>query len=131
MKYFSILKPSPQSAELCFSFPFQLLACTINAACIALVNASIPMKYTVAAVACMIDRESGDLLLDPEEPQLQNARASFTFAFDSIKRHLVCCHTTGRFTEKEFLDSMDKCREASRHVFDFYRDIVRKYANLI
>ncbi|XP_043273040.1 exosome complex component RRP46 [Venturia canescens] len=108
-----------------------LLGCAINAACMALINSSLPMKYTIAAVNCMIDKESGKLLLDPDAKELQNSRASFTFAFESIKKELVCCHTTGRFNDDEFFASMEKCRSASQHVFEFYREIVKKYANRI
>lgn len=108
-----------------------LLACTINAACLALINAGIPMKFTVAAVTCMIDENSGNMVLDPDSTQLQDAKAAFTFTFDSMKKDLISCHTSGCFTDTEFLNSMDKCKEASQHIFDFYRSLIKKYANLI
>ncbi|XP_017890063.1 exosome complex component RRP46 [Ceratina calcarata] len=108
-----------------------ILACTINAACLALINAGIPMKFTIAAVSCMIEEDTGDIVLDPDSIKLQNARAEFTFAFDSMKKDVVCCHTAGCFTETEFLEAMDKCKQASQYVFDFYRNLVKKYANVI
>ncbi|XP_053984647.1 exosome complex component RRP46 [Hylaeus anthracinus] len=108
-----------------------LLACTINAACLALINAAIPMKYTFAAVSCMIETDTGNIILDPNNAQLEDARAEFTYGFDGIKKDVICCHTAGRFTESEFFETMEKCKEASQYVFDFYRNLVKKYANVI
>ncbi|XP_076165722.1 exosome complex component Rrp46 [Ptiloglossa arizonensis] len=108
-----------------------LLACTINATCLALINAAVPMKFTIAAVSCMIERNTGNIILDPDSIQLQDARAEFTYGFDSTKRDIVCCHTAGCFTEAEFSKTMFKCKEASKYIFDFYRNLVKKYANII
>ncbi|KZC06535.1 PREDICTED: exosome complex component RRP46 [Dufourea novaeangliae] len=108
-----------------------LLACTLNAACLALINAGIPMKFTIAAVSCMIEENTGSIVLDPDNTQLQTARAEFTFGFDSMKKDVVCCDTAGRFSEAEFYEAMDKCKQASQHVFDFYRNLVKKYAKVI
>ncbi|XP_015110720.1 exosome complex component RRP46 [Diachasma alloeum] len=105
-----------------------LLACAINAANLALINSSLSMKFTIAAIHCMIDKDSGKIILDPEPNQLQNARAKFTYAFDSIKKDLITCHTSGIFTEKELMISMKQCREASQYIFNFYREVVKKYS---
>ena len=48
-----------------------MLGCIINAACLALINAGIPMKFTIAAVNCMIQKDSEDIILDPDNIQLQ------------------------------------------------------------
>lgn len=61
----------------------------------------------------------------------QNARAEFTYAFDSINKDIICCHTVGQYTEAELFETMDKCKQASQHIFDFYRNLVKKYANVI
>ncbi|XP_031833544.2 exosome complex component Rrp46 [Nomia melanderi] len=108
-----------------------LLSCILNASCLALINAGIPMKFTIGAVTCIIEEDSGNIILDPDSIQLQNARAEFTFGFDSMKKDVICCHTEGRFTQAEFFDAMDKCKQASQYVFDFYRNLVKKYAKVI
>ncbi|XP_015589164.1 exosome complex component RRP46 [Cephus cinctus] len=108
-----------------------LLACTVNAACLALINSGLSMKFMIGAVNCMIEKDSQKLILDPDTTQIQEAKATFTFIFDSSKKDLVSCQTTGRFTEKEFLYSFDKCKEASQCVFQFFRSIVTKYATRI
>lgn len=61
----------------------------------------------------------------------QNAKAIFTFTYDSIKKNVISSSTTGRFTDKEFLECLDKCRQASSCIFNFYRDVVKRYAKLI
>ncbi|XP_076659812.1 exosome complex component Rrp46 [Halictus rubicundus] len=108
-----------------------LLCCILNASCLALINAGIPMKFTFGAVGCMIEEDTENIILDPDNTQLQNARAEFTFGFDSMKKDVICCHTVGRFTQSEFFEAMDKCKQASQHVFDFYRNLVKKYAKAI
>ncbi|XP_043679404.1 exosome complex component RRP46 [Vespula pensylvanica] len=108
-----------------------LLACTINSACLALINSGISMKFTVAAVTCMIEKDSKKIILDPDNIQLQNAMAVFTFTYDSLKKDIISCNTMGRFTDKEFVECVDRCRQASSCVFNFYREVVRRYAKSI
>ncbi|XP_012524999.1 exosome complex component RRP46 [Monomorium pharaonis] len=108
-----------------------LLACAINASCLALINSGLSMKFTIAAVSCMIQKETGELIMDPDNSQLKNAKAEFTYAFDSINNDIICCHSVGQFSQSEFLASMDKCRQVSKYVFDYYREVTKKYANII
>ncbi|XP_015185058.1 PREDICTED: exosome complex component RRP46 [Polistes dominula] len=108
-----------------------LLACSINAACLALINSGISLKFTVAAVNCMIEKDTGNVILDPNSDQLQKSRAVLTFTYDSIKRNFISCQTSGRFTDKEFVECLDKCEQASTRIFEFYRDVVKKYVTAI
>ncbi|XP_033216881.1 exosome complex component RRP46 isoform X2 [Belonocnema kinseyi] len=48
-----------------------ILASAINAACLALINASLSMKFTIAAINCMIDKDSDQLILDPDNVQTE------------------------------------------------------------
>lgn len=48
-----------------------MLACAINATCLALINSSLPMKFTFAAVSCMTDKETEEIVIDPNSKQLQ------------------------------------------------------------
>ncbi|KAI4475290.1 hypothetical protein M0802_015217 [Mischocyttarus mexicanus] len=105
-----------------------LLACTINAACLALINSGISLKFTMAAVSCMIEENTGQVILDPNSDQLQKSQAILTFTFDSINKNLISCQTSGRFTFEEYLECLNKCEQASTHIFEFYRDVVKKYS---
>ncbi|XP_029661481.1 exosome complex component RRP46-like [Formica exsecta] len=53
-----------------------LLACAINASCLALINSGLSMKYTIAAINCMIEKETGKVIIDPDSTQLKNAKAA-------------------------------------------------------
>ncbi|KAL7301343.1 hypothetical protein TKK_0006073 [Trichogramma kaykai] len=107
------------------------LACILNSSCLALINSGLAMKYTFAAVCCMIDEESNNIILDPNTLQLKKAKAVFTLVFDSVKKELITCQSSGSFKEEELLTSIKKCREAVHHIFEFYRDIVKQYATAI
>lgn len=48
-----------------------------------------------------------------------------------MKKDVICCNTVGCFTETEFLEAMEKCKHVSQYIFDFYRNLVKKYANVI
>ncbi|XP_065372357.1 exosome complex component RRP46 [Calliphora vicina] len=103
-------------------------ACAINAACMALVIGGVPMKFTVAAVHCIIDKD-GQLILDPDQYQSKDSRASFTFVFDSLERDLVTVHSSGCFKMAHFNDAHLMCRAASGLIFEFYRKIMTKFHN--
>lgn len=47
----------------------QLLACSVNAVSLALINSGIEMKFLIAAVSCMVDEE-GVIIVDPDDKQL-------------------------------------------------------------
>lgn len=49
----------------------QLLACAINASSLALLSSGLAMKFTIAAVSCMIERETEKVIVDPDSTQLQ------------------------------------------------------------
>ena len=92
----------------------------------ALVIGGVPMKFTLAAVHCIIDKD-GQLILDPDQYQAKDNRASFTFVFDSLEHDLVTVHSTGCFKMAHFNDAHLMCRAASGLIFNFYRKIMNKF----
>lgn len=94
----------------------------------ALLIGGIPMKFTVAAVCCIIDK-NGQLLLDPEQCQANESQANFTFVFDSLERDLVTVNSSGCFKMAQFNDAYLMCRAASGVVFEFYRKIMTQFHN--
>ncbi|XP_066585652.1 exosome complex component RRP46 [Prorops nasuta] len=108
-----------------------ILATMINATCLALINSGLSMKHTIAAVNCMIEDSTNEIIIDPDSTQLKNAKAEFTYAFDSIKKDIVCIHTSGSFKDEELLETVDRCKQASQFIFDFYRKIVHQYATTL
>lgn len=103
-----------------------MVACAINAACLALLNSGLSMKMLLAGVHCIID-ENGELILDPDQNRCMNAQASLTFVFESIEKNTVTTHTTGRFTIGQYNDALTQCKQASATIFQFYRDAIKKF----
>lgn len=72
-------------SELCFSWPaLQLLSCFLNASCMALMDAGLPMSCLFCGVTCAI-AANGEIITDPTAAQEKvNLRITGTF---SIKHH--------------------------------------------
>uniref|UniRef100_A0A2K5X5U9 Exosome complex component RRP46 n=1 Tax=Macaca fascicularis TaxID=9541 RepID=A0A2K5X5U9_MACFA len=127
-----------------------LLACCLNAACMALVDAGVPMRALFCGVTCALDSD-GTLVLDPtskqekvstwlwkgrgleakgpESPQwdwLQEARAVLTFALDSVERKLLMSSTKGLYSDSELQQCLAAAQAASQHVFRFYRESLQR-----
>ncbi|XP_055616065.1 exosome complex component RRP46 [Toxorhynchites rutilus septentrionalis] len=102
-----------------------LVACTINAVCLALMNSGIEMKHLVAAVHCVID-EKGHITLDPDELQSKHPRAKFTFVFENVSKNTVSIYTHGKFTLAEYHEVLRMATGAVEKVFNFYGEIIAK-----
>ncbi|XP_074648923.1 exosome complex component RRP46-like [Tubulanus polymorphus] len=107
-----------------------LLACCINAATLALLDAAVSVSKLIAAIACIIDQD-GRLHLDPTLDVESNAVASMTFVFDSVDFDVVSVHTDGCFTNEQFQSCLTACKEASKTVFQFFRDSVTKKLSVV
>lgn len=60
--------PVPTEDTLLNDSDAQLLACCLNAACMALVDAGVPMRALFCGVSCALDSD-GNLVLDPTTKQ--------------------------------------------------------------
>ncbi|XP_017358435.1 exosome complex component RRP46 isoform X10 [Cebus imitator] len=105
-----------------------LLACCLNAACMALVDAGVPMRALFCGVTCALDSD-GTLVLDPTSKQEKEARAVLTFAVDNVERKLLMSSTKGLFSDAELQQCLAATQAASQHVFRFYREsLQRRYS---
>lgn len=107
-------------------------------------NSGLEMKFHMAAVHCGLDNDD-NLVVDPgyvpnanltfsriqKSTRSQNFKGNFTFVFDSLKLSVIGVNTDGKFSLQQYNDAQKTCRDASRKVFDFYREIVRKYATVL
>lgn len=56
----------------------------------------------------------------------QSSVSYFTLVFaNSETRCLLTSHTTGEFSQKMYMDCMDKCYAASKEVFNFYKNVIK------
>ncbi|XP_050698858.1 exosome complex component RRP46-like [Eriocheir sinensis] len=106
------------------------LSTSINAACMALLDAGIQMKATFAAVTCCIT-PYGTILIDPTEAEIQESVAEATFVFDgSGEGSVLTAHQDGQLSYEDFKRCLKQCQEASKDVFAFYRRVIEnKYQN--
>lgn len=102
-----------------------LLACAINAACLAAIDAAVSMKCHIAAVTAAITN-TGIIVLDPDGQQEQEARAVCTFSFESQDSKLVSTYTSGQFSKEEFQRCLLLCQAAAGNIFAFYQDALQK-----
>ena len=102
-----------------------LLSCCINAASLALLDAGVPMRWTVAAVTCILD-EQRQIHLDPTMKQQATAAACLTFAFDSSTKGVITSTARGCFEQTEYQACLLACQKASESIFDFYRDAMKR-----
>ncbi|XP_006900980.1 PREDICTED: exosome complex component RRP46 [Elephantulus edwardii] len=105
-----------------------LLACCLNAACMALVDAGVPMRALFCGVTCALDSD-GNLVLDPTAKQEKEARAVLTFALDSVEQKLLMSTTKGLYSNTELQQCLAAAQSASQHVFRFFREsLQRRYS---
>ncbi|KAK8394770.1 hypothetical protein O3P69_005924 [Scylla paramamosain] len=106
------------------------LSASVNAACMALLDAGIQMKTTFAAVTCCIT-PAGTVIIDPTEAEIQESVAEATFVFESSgEASVLTAHQDGRLSYEDFKKCLHQCQVASRDVFAFYRRMTeKKYQN--
>lgn len=108
-----------------------LIAASLNAACLALLNSGIAMRFLVGAVHCAVAADGTTLLLDPDARQLADSRAQMTFVFESASGRTVSVHTSGRHTVAQYNDAQRMCAAASGAVFAFYREAITKFVQIL
>lgn len=92
----------------------------------ALLIGGVPLKYTVAAVCCAVNK-AGEILVDPDFGSTMDCNTFFTFAFDALDKDIITFHSVGSFKMQHFNDAYQKCREASSKIFDFYRKVMTDF----
>ncbi|XP_016364214.1 exosome complex component RRP46-like [Sinocyclocheilus rhinocerous] len=107
-----------------------LLSCCLNAACMALMDAGLPMSHLFCSVTCAISKE-GQIITDPTALQEKESRALLTFAIDSVERNVLMSSTTGSFSVQELQQCIAISQKASEQIFQFYRHSVkRRYSKI-
>ncbi|NXL68304.1 EXOS5 protein, partial [Chordeiles acutipennis] len=105
-----------------------LLSCCLNAACLGLLDAGLPLSSLFCGVTCALD-PSGAIVLDPTTRQEQEARAVLTFAIASVDRKVLMATTKGSCSVEEMQRCLVAAQRAADTIFQFYRDSVqRKYS---
>ncbi|XP_065832480.1 exosome complex component RRP46-like [Oscarella lobularis] len=94
-----------------------LIACSVNACYLALLDAGIPMSGQLSAVGCSFKDEC---ILDPSLEQVQDSSSVLTLVFDSHS-HLIASHGIGPTTQSQFFSGISIATPASKLVAEFMR----------
>ncbi|KAF6143852.1 hypothetical protein GIB67_009833 [Kingdonia uniflora] len=115
----------------------QLLPCAINAACVALVDAGIPLKHLAVAICCGL-AESGTVVLDPTKLEEQNMPAFTYLVFPNsvlsvlpegtlhvdgkpMEYGIITSVTHGVMPVDSYFDCLERGRSACAKLSDFLR----------
>lgn len=102
-----------------------LVSCLLNAACMALMDAGLPMRCLFCGVTCAINSDN-QIITDPSAAQEKESRAILTFAIDSTDHKVIMSSTQGSFSVKELQQCIAVSQKASEKIFQFYRDSVQR-----
>ncbi|KAJ1653313.1 exosome non-catalytic core subunit rrp46 [Dispira simplex] len=96
------------------------LAASCNAAVLTLVDAGVPLRCMAASVGCMIDGQ-GQVLLDPTEEEMIQAKSVHTFVFGSEEEGPLFTDSVGTFTVDQFNVCHELCRMGASKVLSFMK----------
>ena len=102
-----------------------MVSSCINAACLSLLDASVSMKFLVAAVSCSL-RQDGSILLDPSSRQLRDGVATLVFVFESRTMSVISTHTQGPINPEKYQQCLAISKTAVEKIFQFYRSVMGK-----
>ncbi len=90
---------------LLFIYSFhQLLSVLINACCLALMDACVPLSCTFAALACGRTKE-GQLLMDPDPSQEEQCQAMCTCVVEGHSGNVLSSHSEGKVSIYQVCES--------------------------
>ncbi|XP_026143989.1 exosome complex component RRP46 isoform X2 [Carassius auratus] len=102
-----------------------LPSCCLNATCMALMDAGLPMSHLFCSVTCAISKD-GQIITDPTALQEKESRALLTFAIDSVEHNVLMSSTKGSFSLQELQRCIAISQRASEQIFQFYRESVKR-----
>ncbi|XP_057828309.1 exosome complex exonuclease RRP46 homolog [Cryptomeria japonica] len=119
-----------------------LLACAVNAACVALMDAGIASRNVIAAVCCGV-RDNGEVILDPTKLEEQKVQAHVCLIFpcrpltvlseglptvdsEPLEHGIISSVTRGAMMVDNYLDCLERSRAASIKISDFIRSSIEK-----
>ncbi|XP_037123550.1 exosome complex component RRP46 [Syngnathus acus] len=101
-----------------------LLSCFLNAGCMAMMDAGLPMSCLFCGVTCAIHTDG--IITDPTAAQEAESRALMTFAIGSKERQVMMTSTKGSFSVQEMQQCIAISQAASEKIFSFYRESLRR-----
>ncbi|XP_078431872.1 ribosomal protein S5 domain 2-like superfamily protein [Wolffia australiana] len=108
-----------------------LLPCAINASCMALMDAGIPLKHLAVSVSCGLTR-GGSLILDPSKAEEEDLQGLVCMAFPNtpltvleepspMEQGLITCSSHGPLSVKDYLHCIEYGRASGAKISEFLR----------
>ena len=107
----------------------------VNASCLALLDASVSLKFLIASVTVIVMKDTGEIVTDPTLKQIKSgSSAQVTFVFSNRQESeeepsIVSAYTEGRLRPAKLQECLSAAHLASQKIFQFYRSsIARKFS---
>ena len=102
----------------------------LNAACLALLDASVPLKFLLASVTVVVSDE-GSIICDPTSKQLRSSEATATFVFSNRNSgdhspSIVSSYSDGALSPSKLQECLSTAHTASQQVFTFYKETLKR-----
>uniref|UniRef100_A0A8C4N1V1 Exosome complex component RRP46 n=1 Tax=Eptatretus burgeri TaxID=7764 RepID=A0A8C4N1V1_EPTBU len=105
-----------------------LLACCMNAASLALIDAGLPMHCFFCGISCALHAD-GSISLEPVTSQEMESQALMTFVLDSKDKRILASQTKGSFLPAELQQCIAVSQTAADKLFEIYKHaITRRYS---
>ncbi|XP_055948013.1 exosome complex component RRP46-like [Argiope bruennichi] len=101
-----------------------LLACCVNAACLALLDAGIPMRGLVAATSIAFVDDK--LVQFPSAKEIKNAQRISTVCLESSGQNIVGIKNSSFISSDELKKTIEVARKSCEDLFQFYRNACSK-----
>ncbi|GIY24176.1 exosome complex component RRP46 [Caerostris darwini] len=106
-----------------------LLACSVNGACLALLDAGIPMNSMVAAISIALVNDK--LIPFPSLKEIKQAQKMTTICFESSMKKIVGMKNSSFLNTKELKETIEIGRKSAEELFQFYRNVCcKKYKKI-
>lgn len=102
-----------------------VLAVTLNALCLALMDAGLPMKAMIGTVMCGV-LEDGELMWDPTQDEEDECHTMYTFTYEGVDRKAVFIQCNGETDIEQHMLILQKGRQVADKLFLFYRESFEK-----
>ena len=103
-----------------FSPSLSILVASINAVCLALLDAGVALKTTFVAALSVVSRD-GVIVPFPKPSHEQNARASFLTVFDASLEDAIESQAIGTFRIEEFLRATSENKKSAQYLHSLIR----------
>nr|WCZ58711.1 exosome complex component RRP46 [Seculamonas ecuadoriensis] len=107
-----------------------LLAASVNATILALMDAGVPLRTVAAASSCCVAADGNTLYIDPTLEEENSAASTHTVVLDGIQGSVLAVRSLGcDFSAEHFVSCMDVSAQACDKLREFMRIVMERKSN--